>query len=54
VWDLTSSSQAGRTELYENVNATPVPRLLQRLFEEYDTDAVRAMARELAGTGTPA
>ncbi len=37
VWDLTSSAQAGRTELFENVNATPVPLMQQRLYEEYDT-----------------
>jgi 4-hydroxyphenylacetate 3-monooxygenase len=49
VWDLTSSSQAGRTELFENVNATPVPLLKQRLYEDYDTTVVETMARTLAG-----
>jgi 4-hydroxyphenylacetate 3-monooxygenase len=49
VWDLTSSAQAGRTELFENVNATPVPLLQQRLYEEYNTSRVELMAGELAG-----
>jgi 4-hydroxyphenylacetate 3-monooxygenase len=49
VWDLTSSAQAGRTELFENVNATPVPLLQQRLYEDYDTAHVERMATELAG-----
>jgi 4-hydroxyphenylacetate 3-monooxygenase len=52
VWDLTSSSQAGRTELFENVNATPVPLLLQRLYEDYDMTLVSGMARRLAGLAT--
>jgi 4-hydroxyphenylacetate 3-monooxygenase len=49
VWDLTSSAQAGRTELFENVNATPVPLLQQRLYEEYNTSRAERMAGELAG-----
>jgi 4-hydroxyphenylacetate 3-monooxygenase len=49
VWDLTSSAQAGRTELFENVNATPVPLLQQRLYEEFNTARVERMACELAG-----
>jgi 4-hydroxyphenylacetate 3-monooxygenase len=49
VWDLTSSAQAGRTELFENVNATPVPLLQQRLFDDYNTSHVERMAGELAG-----
>jgi 4-hydroxyphenylacetate 3-monooxygenase len=49
VWDLTSSAQAGRTELFENVNATPVPLLQQRLYEDYNTAHVERMATELAG-----
>jgi 4-hydroxyphenylacetate 3-monooxygenase len=49
VWDLTSSSLAGRTELFENVNATPVPLLKQRLYDDHDGSRPRAMARELAG-----
>jgi 4-hydroxyphenylacetate 3-monooxygenase len=49
VWDLTSSAQAGRTELFENVNATPVPLLQQRLYEEFNTSRVERMAGQLAG-----
>jgi 4-hydroxyphenylacetate 3-monooxygenase len=49
VWDLTSSSQAGRTELFENVNASPVPLLQQRLYEDYDGTSEEDMARQLAG-----
>jgi 4-hydroxyphenylacetate 3-monooxygenase len=51
VWDLTSSAQAGRTELFENVNATPAPLLQQRLYDDYDTVAVEGMAGRLAGLG---
>jgi 4-hydroxyphenylacetate 3-monooxygenase len=49
VWDLTSSAQAGRTELFENVNATPAPLLQQRLYDDYDTTLVEGMASTLAG-----
>lgn len=49
VWDLTSSSQAGRTELFENVNATPAPLLVQRLYQEYDGSQLEEMAGRLAG-----
>jgi 4-hydroxyphenylacetate 3-monooxygenase len=49
VWDLTSSAQAGRTELFENVNATPVPLLKQRLYDDYDTSRVQGITRGLAG-----
>jgi 4-hydroxyphenylacetate 3-monooxygenase len=49
VWDLTSSSQAGRTELFENVNATPVPLLKQRLYDDYDASIPQDMAARLAG-----
>jgi len=51
VWDLTSSALAGRTELFENVNATPVPLLQQRLYDDVDTAHVESMARQLAGLG---
>lgn len=49
VWDLTSSSQAGRTELFENVNATPAPLLQQRLYDDYDTSPLAELAGRLAG-----
>jgi 4-hydroxyphenylacetate 3-monooxygenase len=49
VWDLTSSAQAGRTALFENVNASPVPMMQQRLYEEYNMTKAKSMASELAG-----
>jgi 4-hydroxyphenylacetate 3-monooxygenase len=49
VWDLTTDSHAGRTELFENVNATPAPFLKERLFGEYDRERMVEAARELAG-----
>jgi 4-hydroxyphenylacetate 3-monooxygenase len=48
-WDLTSDSLAGRTELFENVNATPAPFLRERLFAEVRRDDFVALARDLAG-----
>jgi 4-hydroxyphenylacetate 3-monooxygenase len=36
LWDLTSSSHAGRVELFENVNGFPLPYLRERLVREYD------------------
>jgi 4-hydroxyphenylacetate 3-monooxygenase len=49
VWDLTTDSLAGRTELFENVNATPANFLRERLFNEYPRDKVVGIARDLAG-----
>jgi 4-hydroxyphenylacetate 3-monooxygenase len=49
VWDLTTDSLAGRTELFENVNATPVPFLKERLYGEYQRAHLVDTARELAG-----
>lgn len=49
VWDLTSSSLAGRVELFENVNAGATPSLLARLFNEYNRDEHVKTARKLAG-----
>lgn len=49
IWDLTSSSHAGRVALFENVNATPAPILRSRLFNEYDRSAHVKLARKLAG-----
>jgi 4-hydroxyphenylacetate 3-monooxygenase len=49
VWDLTCSSQAGRTALFENLNAAPAALLKQRLYDDYDGERSRSMARELAG-----
>ena len=36
VWDLTTDSHAGRTALFENVNATPSFILRQKLYAEHD------------------
>jgi 4-hydroxyphenylacetate 3-monooxygenase len=49
VWDLTTDSHAGRTELFENVNATPAPFLKERLYGEYPRAGVVDRARDLAG-----
>jgi 4-hydroxyphenylacetate 3-monooxygenase len=49
VWDLTSSSLAGRVELFENVNSTPAPFLRERLFNEFGRDDLVAKVRGLAG-----
>jgi 4-hydroxyphenylacetate 3-monooxygenase len=35
LWDLTSSSHAGRVEIFENVNGAPPPVLQERLYNEY-------------------
>jgi 4-hydroxyphenylacetate 3-monooxygenase len=49
VWDLTSDSHAGRTELFENVNATPANFLKERLYKEYSRGIPVQRARKLAG-----
>lgn len=49
IWDLTTSSLAGRVALFENVNATPAPFLRARLFNEYNRDEHVKTARKLAG-----
>jgi 4-hydroxyphenylacetate 3-monooxygenase len=36
VWDLTTDGHAGRSALFENVNATPSFILRQKLYGEYD------------------
>jgi len=40
VWDLTTDSHAGRSALFENVNATPSFILRQKLYNEYDRAAI--------------
>jgi 4-hydroxyphenylacetate 3-monooxygenase len=48
LWDITSSSHAGRVELFENVNGFPLPYLRERLYREYDaTVAMDAIATYL-------
>lgn len=49
IWDLTTDSHAGRTELFENVNATPSAFLRERLYREYPREHTMAIARDLAG-----
>lgn len=49
IWDLTTSSHAGRVALFENVNATPAPLLRGRLYGEYDRSEHVKLARKLAG-----
>jgi 4-hydroxyphenylacetate 3-monooxygenase len=49
IWDLTSSSHAGRTELFENLNGGTGASLRERLYREWDSDRSVAMARDLAG-----
>jgi 4-hydroxyphenylacetate 3-monooxygenase len=49
VWDLTSSSHAGRTELFENLNGGTRAGLRERLYREYDRDEAVGIARDLAG-----
>ncbi|SON53780.1 4-nitrophenol 4-monooxygenase/4-nitrocatechol 2-monooxygenase, oxygenase component [Hartmannibacter diazotrophicus] len=49
VWDMTSSSLAGRVALFENVNASPAPRLRERLFNEVKRDEFIAQVKTLAG-----
>jgi 4-hydroxyphenylacetate 3-monooxygenase len=49
IWDLTTDSHAGRTELFENVNATPANFLRDRLYREYPRERVVGIARDAAG-----
>jgi 4-hydroxyphenylacetate 3-monooxygenase len=49
IWDLTSSSLAGRVALFENVNSSPAPRLRERLFNEYRRGHLADMVRGMAG-----
>jgi 4-hydroxyphenylacetate 3-monooxygenase len=51
IWDLTTSSLAGRVALFENVNSSPAPRLRERLFNEFKRDELTAKVRSLAGIG---
>ena len=49
IWDLTSSSLAGRVALFENVNASPAPRLRERLYNEFKRERMVEQVRKLAG-----
>ncbi|WP_181703341.1 4-hydroxyphenylacetate 3-hydroxylase N-terminal domain-containing protein [Chthonobacter albigriseus] len=48
IWDMTASSLAGRVALFENVNASPAPRLRERLFNEVKRDAFVNQVKTLA------
>lgn len=49
IWDMTTGSLAGRVALFENVNASPAPRLRARLYDEVKRDAFTAQVKKLAG-----
>ena len=49
LWDLTSSSHAGRVSLFENVNGVPVPYLRERMVREYDRSAAVEHIRKFLG-----
>jgi len=49
IWDMTSSSLAGRVALFENVNASPAPRLRERLYNEVKRDRFVDQVKKLAG-----
>ncbi len=49
IWDLTSSSLAGRVALFENVNSSPAPRLRERLFNEFRRDELVRRVKKIAG-----
>jgi 4-hydroxyphenylacetate 3-monooxygenase len=51
IWDMTTSSLAGRVALFENVNSSPAPRLRERLFNEFPRGDLTAKVRNLAGIG---
>jgi 4-hydroxyphenylacetate 3-monooxygenase len=49
VWDLTTSSHAGRVRLFENVNGFPVPYLRERMYLEYDRRLSMSFIRSFLG-----
>lgn len=49
IWDMTTGALAGRVALFENVNASPAPRLRARLYEEVKRDDFVAQVKKLAG-----
>lgn len=52
LWDLTSSSHAGRVELFENVNGFPLPYLRERLYREYDASTAMDAITSYLGART--
>ncbi|PWE55831.1 4-hydroxyphenylacetate 3-monooxygenase [Metarhizobium album] len=49
IWDMTSGALAGRVALFENVNASPAPRLRARLYEEIKRNEFTGQVKKLAG-----
>lgn len=49
IWDMTTGSLAGRVALFENVNASPAPRLRERLYNEVKRDGFVRNVKKLAG-----
>lgn len=54
VWDLTTSSHAGRVRLFENVNGFPVPYLRERMYLEYDRKPAMDFIQRFLGIGDSA
>jgi 4-hydroxyphenylacetate 3-monooxygenase len=52
VWDLTTDGHAGRSALFENVNATPSFILRQKLYGEYDRAAFVERIKTAVGLTT--
>ena len=49
LWDITSSSHAGRVELFENVNGFPLPYLRERMYMEYNREDAMNHIRRFLG-----
>lgn len=49
IWDMTGSALANRVALFENVNASPAPRLRDRLFHEFNRDEMVGKVKKIAG-----
>jgi aromatic ring hydroxylase len=51
VWDLTSSANAARIGLFENVNATPPSFIAELVYQHVDRSEVAQFVRDYAGIG---
>jgi aromatic ring hydroxylase len=51
VWDLTSSANAARIGLFENVNATPPSFIAELIYQHVDRSETAKFVREYAGIG---
>lgn len=49
VWDYTVDSHAGRSALFENVNALPAFTLRQRLYDEFDREQIVDNVAKMVG-----